>query len=61
MNSALNNLTLIQTFKSTCKSESIEFDKYNQYVCYIAQILNLVIQKTLVMLKVDKVTNKHIG
>ena len=45
----------MQALKSTCKSK---FDKYDQHVCCIAYVLNLAAQKTLVMLKADKVTDE---
>ena len=56
IDSTSNNFTFMQALKSTCKSK---FDKYDQHVCYIAHILNLTVQKILVMLKADKVTNKN--
>ena len=48
----------MHTLKSTCKSENIEFDKYDQHVHCIAHVLNLAVQKALAMLKAGEATDE---
>jgi len=48
----------MQALESTCKSESIEFDKYDQHVRCIAHVLNLAVQEALVTLKAGEATDE---
>jgi len=49
----------MQALESTCKSENIEFDKYDQHVRCIAHVLNLAVQEALVTLKAGEVTDEN--